>query len=259
MLHVDNYVEGIKIGGAKMKIVAKTDTGKVRSSNQDSYAAGEIANGVAWAVVCDGMGGNAGGNVASTTAVKMISDHITSCYRDTMSSASIKNILVTALTNANLNIFDMSKANSQLHGMGTTVVATVIKDDTAYVAHAGDSRAYIISEDGIEQITRDHSVVQEMVENGQITAQEAKVHPRKNLITRALGVNEQIRIDYDEIKLNKNEVLLVCTDGLTNYVDTDDIYKVTSGGRYYEFADKLVELANNNGGGDNITVVVVSY
>lgn len=242
-----------------MKIVAKTDTGKVRESNQDSYAAGELASGVAWAVVCDGMGGNAGGNIASNTAVKMISDHITSCYRDGMSTSSIKNILVSAITNANLSIYDMSRANSELKGMGTTVVAAVVKDNTICVAHAGDSRAYVISLDDIEQITRDHSVVQEMVENGQITKEEAKVHPRKNLITRALGVDEQIRIDFDEIDIKDDEVLLMCTDGLTNYVETDDIYKITSSGKYYEFADKLVDLANNNGGGDNITVVVVAY
>lgn len=242
-----------------MKIVAKTDTGRVRESNQDSYAAGELANGVAWSVVCDGMGGNAGGSIASTTAVKMIADHITSCYRDGMSTSSIKNVLVTAITNANLNIYDMSKANSELKGMGTTVVATVVKNNTVCIAHAGDSRAYIISKDNIKQITKDHSVVQEMVETGQLTPQEAKIHPRKNLITRALGVDEKIRIDFDEIDINDDEVLLMCTDGLTNYIETDDIYNITSMGKYCELADKLVELANNNGGGDNITVVIVAY
>lgn len=242
-----------------MKIVAKTDIGKVRSSNQDSYAAGELPNGVAWAVVCDGMGGNAGGNIASSTAVKMISEQITSCYRDGMSTSSIKNILVTAITNANISIFDMSQANEELRGMGTTVVAAIVKNNTVCIAHAGDSRVYLISHCGITQLTKDHSVVQAMVETGELTPAEAKVHPRKNLITRALGVDENIQVDFCEESINNDEVLLMCTDGLTNYVEADDIYNITRGGKYYEFADKLVELANSNGGGDNITVVVVAY
>ncbi len=242
-----------------MKIVAKTDVGRVRKSNQDSYAAGELPNGVAWAVVCDGMGGNAGGNIASSTAVKMISEQITSCYRDGMSISSIKNILVTAITNANISIFDMSRANEELRGMGTTVVAIIIINNTVCVAHAGDSRAYLISRHGIKQLTKDHSVVQAMVETGELTPAEAKVHPRKNLITRALGVDENIKVDFCEQPISNNDVLLMCTDGLTNYVEADDIYNITSSGKYYEFADKLVELANNNGGGDNITVVVVAY
>ncbi len=242
-----------------MKIVAKTDTGKVRSSNQDSYAAGELPNGVAWAVVCDGMGGNAGGNIASSTAVKMIADQITSCYRDGMSTSSIRNILTTSITNANLSIFEMSQANEELRGMGTTVVAAIVTKNTVCVAHAGDSRAYIISKDNMLQITKDHSVVQAMVETGELTPAEAKVHPRKNLITRALGVDSDIRIDFCEESMDNDEVLLMCTDGLTNYVETDDIYNITRSGKYYKFADDLVELANKNGGGDNITVVVVAY
>lgn len=241
-----------------MKIVAKTDAGKVRKSNQDSYAAGELPNGVAWAVVCDGMGGSAGGNIASSTAVKMISEQITSGYREGMSTSSIKNILVTAITNANISIFDMSRANEELKGMGTTVVAAIIVSNVVYIAHAGDSRAYLVSEDGIKQITKDHSVVQAMVETGELTPAQAKVHPRKNLITRALGVDEDIKIDFSEHQISNDNVLLMCTDGLTNYVEIDDIYKITSSGKYYEFADKLVELANDNGGGDNITVVVVA-
>lgn len=242
-----------------MKIVAKTDIGKVRSSNQDSYAAGELPNGVAWAVVCDGMGGNAGGNIASSTAAKMISEQITSCYRDGMSISSIKNILVTAITNANINIFDMSQANEELKGMGTTVIAAIIINNTVCIAHAGDSRVYLISNNDIKQLTKDHSVVQAMVETGKLTPAEAKVHPRKNLITRALGVDENIQVDFCEEFISNDEFLLMCTDGLTNYVEVDDIYKLTRGGKYYEFADKLVELANNNGGGDNITVVVIAY
>lgn len=242
-----------------MKIAAKTDIGKVRKSNQDSYAAGEFPDGVSWAVVCDGMGGNAGGNIASSSAVKSISDQISSVYRENMTPVSIKNMLVTAVTNANYSIYDMSLANEKLRGMGTTVVAVIVSEHTVYIAHAGDSRAYIIKKDGMSQITKDHSVVQAMVEKGQLTQEEAQKHPRKNLITRALGVDEEIRVDFNEETMSDDDVLLICTDGLTNFVSKDEILNIAKNGIYYEYADKLVELANQNGGGDNITVVVIAY
>lgn len=242
-----------------MKITAKTDVGKVRSSNQDSYAAGELPNGVAWAVVCDGMGGAAGGNVASSVAVKMISEKITSTYRDGMSSQSIKNMLISAINAANVSIYDMACSNEDLHGMGTTVVTAIVTDGVAYVAHAGDSRAYMTFKDDITQLTKDHSIVQELVETGELTADEAKDHPNKNIITRALGVEDTINVDFCEQEFSENSVLIMCTDGLTNYTETNDIYSIANSGKYYEVAEKLVNLANKNGGGDNITVVAIAY
>ncbi|MEG1845723.1 MAG: Stp1/IreP family PP2C-type Ser/Thr phosphatase, partial [Oscillospiraceae bacterium] len=204
-----------------MKIVAKTDVGKIRENNQDSYAAGELPNGVAWAVVCDGMGGVAGGNVASSTAVKVISEQITSAYRFGMSAKSIKNMLISAITAANISVFDISKANEELDGMGTTVVCAIVTGGIAYIAHAGDSRAYLLSKGSLIQLTRDHSMVQDLVEDGKITEDEAKFHPRKNIITRALGVDDEIRIDFSERELLLNDTLLLCTDGLTNFVEND--------------------------------------
>ncbi len=242
-----------------MRIVAKTDIGKKRSSNQDSYAAGELSGGVAWAVVCDGMGGVAGGNVASSTAVKIISEQITSSYRVGMSPKSIKNMLVSAINAANISVYDISRANSELEGMGTTVVCAVVTDGVAYIAHAGDSRAYLLSQGGFSQLTRDHSVVQQMVETGEITPLEAKNHPRKNIITRALGVEAEIKVDYCDTELSDNDILLICTDGLTNYVDEKDFTKIIENNSYYEVADLLVNKANDNGGGDNITVVAIAY
>ncbi len=242
-----------------MRIVAKTDIGKKRSSNQDSYAAGELPSGVAWAVVCDGMGGVAGGNVASSTAVKIISEQITSSYRVGMSPKSIKNMLVSAINAANISVYDISCANSELEGMGTTVVCAVVTDGVAYIAHAGDSRAYLFSQGGFSQLTKDHSVVQEMVETGRITPSEAKNHPRKNIITRALGVEPEIKVDYCDTDLSDNDILLICTDGLTNYVDEKDFTKIIENNSYYEVADLLVNKANDNGGGDNITVVAIAY
>lgn len=241
-----------------MRIAAKTDVGKVRDSNQDSYATGELPGGVAWAVVCDGMGGAAGGNVASSVAVKIISEKITSTFHSGMSVSSIKNMLISAINAANVSIYDMSGANEDLRGMGTTVVAAVVSDGNVCVAHAGDSRAYIVSGEGINQLTTDHSMVQAMVETGKITPDEAKDHPRKNIITRALGVAESIDVDFCTETLGEDDILLMCTDGLTNYLENGEILNVTQTDRYYEIADRLVHMANSNGGGDNITVVVIA-
>lgn len=242
-----------------MRIVAKTDIGRVRDSNQDSYAAGELPGGVAWAVVCDGMGGAAGGNVASSTAVKMISQQITAQYRDGMSGNSIRNMLASAVAAANVSIFDLARSNPELHGMGTTVVAAILSDHMARVAHVGDSRAYKISSEGLIQMTRDHSVVQELVETGRLTPDEAKAHPRKNIITRALGVDETVDIDFCEDRMEPDDVLLLCTDGLTNYLETDEIFQIAKNSGYYESAQQMVDLANQHGGGDNITVVAITY
>lgn len=242
-----------------MKIVAKTDKGKVRKDNQDSYAAGELPGGVAWAVVCDGMGGAAGGNVASSIAVKMISEKIAASYQHGMSDNSIRNMLISVIETANASIYEMSCTVESLNGMGTTVVAVIIRDSTLYIAHAGDSRAYRISENSMRQLTRDHSVVQDMVEHGELTEEQAREHPGKNIITRALGVSEEIDVDFSQETLDEKDVIIICTDGLTNYVETDDIYNATRDEHYYEFADRLVNLANENGGGDNITVVAMAF
>lgn len=242
-----------------MRIVAKTDIGLVRTSNQDSYAAGELPGSVAWAVVCDGMGGAAGGNYASSMAVKLISERISSSYRQGMNGNSIKNMLTSAILAANISVYERGQADSDLTGMGTTVVVAIIADESVYIAHVGDSRAYILSDGKLNQLTKDHSFVQEMVDSGKLTPDEAKDDPRKNYITRALGVNADVRVDFCQEYLSGNEILILCTDGLTNYVKPEEIYELTDDGNFYEYADRLVNRANNNGGGDNVTVVTMSY
>lgn len=242
----------------QLKIVAKTDKGLIRENNQDAYAVGELPNEVAWAVVCDGMGGAAGGNIASALAVKVISDKINTSFNDKMRSASIKNLLDSAITAANIEVYDMAYSRESLNGMGTTVVAVIVRDGVAHIAHAGDSRAYIVKDCGVEQITTDHSLVQNLVDRGEITKEEAEHHPNKNVITRAVGVDKRIDIDYSEVELNENETLILCTDGLSNYVTNDEMVIDIKDGQYYAFADRLVKRANKNGGGDNITVVAIT-
>ena len=241
-----------------MRMVSKTDIGRQRRTNQDSYAVGELPGSVAWAVVCDGMGGANGGNIASSTAVKTISERISSSYRQGMGANSIRNMLQSVINAANLSIFDMAKSVESLNGMGTTVVVALIADSVAHIAHAGDSRAYLLSGKKMTQITTDHSIVQTMLECGQLTEAEARVHPRKNVITRALGVDERLEIDYNEVVLKKDDAILLCTDGLTNYMEPNEIVQTVNRYSFYECPDKLIEKANENGGGDNITVVVIS-
>ena len=240
-----------------MILSKRSDVGLVRSMNQDACACGEFPDGMAWAVVCDGMGGAASGDVASTTAVRILSERIQSSYREGMQANSIRSVLFSAIEAANTVVFEMSRSNPAFEGMGTTVVAAIIRQDAVYVAHAGDSRAYRITENGIAQLTRDHSMVQAMVDRGQITPSEAKDHPRKNIITRALGVDSRILIDFCEEPFEPNDVLLICTDGLTNMVEDEEIFRLAKQTPAGELPDQLVSLANRNGGVDNVTVVTI--
>lgn len=241
-----------------MIVSAKTDIGMKRSTNQDSFSYGQLEKGtVTWAVVCDGMGGMAAGNVASSSAVEIIADALEQNLSPKSSASFVKNLLKTAIESANARVYDMALANEEMRGMGTTVVAVVVLKGTAYFAHAGDSRAYLYSADKLEQITTDHSVVQTLLEKGQLTEDEAKNHPNKNIITRALGVASYIDIDFDEREIFEGDTVLLCTDGLTNCIDDELIKLASSDNDFDSLAERLVELANQNGGNDNITAVAV--
>lgn len=240
-----------------MNIYGSTDKGKSRNSNQDAFAFGTFEDGSVWAVVCDGMGGAKGGNVASRMAVDCLSASLKSRYRLNMSEPSYKNLLFSAVNAANIRVFDKAKEDSELNGMGTTVVAVLISKGIAYIAHAGDSRAYVFQNGELTQLTRDHSIVQNMVEDGKITKEEARVHPRKNVITRALGVDESVDVEFTVADIAAGSSLLLCTDGLTNYINNDELIGILSSASRESITQKLIESANNNGGGDNITAVVI--
>ncbi|XOQ48997.1 MAG: Stp1/IreP family PP2C-type Ser/Thr phosphatase [Eubacteriales bacterium] len=240
-----------------LKIYSKSDIGLIRQTNQDACKSGIFPDGAAWAVVCDGMGGVNGGNIASSIAVDCISDQMQSSYTPGMSDNEIKDLITTAIYNANLTIHEKAKDDEELNGMGTTVVVAILSNGLAHIAHAGDSRAYLLGKDGIKQLTVDHSMVQEMVNNGDLTEQQAKIHPQKNIITRALGVEPSILIDYCEKEFLAGDLLLICTDGLTNYVDAEQIYQLSGTMNAESLTEKLVMLAKDCGGGDNITVVII--
>lgn len=240
-----------------MQIFSKTDRGRVRTDNQDAYFAGKITDDSVFAVVCDGMGGANAGNVASELAVRHISEYVIRSYRDGMDMTDTEKTLKNAIVSANISLYDKAVNNTELAGMGTTAVAAFVKDGTAVIAHVGDSRIYLVNGE-IKQLTCDHSVVQSLIESGKITPEDAKVHPRKNVITRALGAEENVAVDSDCLNLSNGDTLLLCSDGLTNFLDDKDILTVFQNNDISAVAERLVEEANKNGGGDNITVVTVT-
>ena len=240
-----------------MQIFSKSDTGLKRNENQDSVYTGFLSDNSALAVVCDGMGGANGGSVASSIAVEEIVGYIKKSYTRKLNRNSLLSLMKNAIISANMKVFELSNTNSEYEGMGTTAVVLVIRNSFALICHVGDSRAYIVN-DKIRQITRDHSMVQTLLENGKLTPDEAKNHPRKNIITRALGVEKNVMPDCTEIPLELGDSVLLCSDGLNNFVDEDTILEIFKSSDISGVADSLVDKANENGGGDNITVVTVT-
>lgn len=240
-----------------MMINSKSDKGIVRKSNQDAFIAGELAPNITFAVVCDGMGGANAGNLASEIAVKTVSEYLYNSFRENMTTYDIEKVLKNAIASANLLIYNKALKDESLRGMGTTIVACVVLNSTAVFAHVGDSRLYLVNKE-LKQLTKDHSVVQSLIETGEITPDDAKRHPRKNVITRALGVEADVIADFSELQLSDTDTLLLCTDGLTNYVTEDIILETFNQNSITLVGDKLIELANLNGGGDNITVVTLT-
>lgn len=239
------------------KISLDTHCGMVRSDNQDTARAGKLQSGEIWAVVCDGMGGAVGGDIASSLATDCFEQMIETNYRSDFSANSIRNFLVTAVTKANAMILEKIENEPELSGMGTTVVGVLIKDNTAYIVHVGDSRAYVVDQSGLTQITKDHSMVQVLVEQGQLSPDEARVHPKRNVITRVVGIDAQVQVDYDEVYFEEGQMLLVCTDGLTNMMTDEEIARVIKTTPFFDVTSALVKLSNMAGGTDNITVVLV--
>ena len=240
-----------------MLIKGKSDIGKVRAANEDGFDFGTFEDGTSWAIVCDGMGGARGGNIASSMAVDMIGDKIKKCYNKLMPVYSFENIFLSTITTANVIVNDRSYSDTELQGMGTTIVAAIVKDNQACLAHVGDSRIYKISADGIMQITKDHSLAQQMLDSGQITKEEFENYPKKNIITRALGIEEKIEIDFDFTEIADGETLILCTDGLTGLLTDEEILEIYNKTDFELLCDEYINAANAKGGYDNITVVAM--
>lgn len=242
-----------------MKVDFDTDVGAVRSSNQDSCECGLLPENGAWTAVCDGMGGANGGNVASSIAVGKIKEVIASGYDPKMSDEELKDLMLGAVTQANTEVYDMSVEQEELRGMGTTVVLLIARDGALHAAHVGDSRGYLKNKDGLIQITMDHSYVQDLVNRGQLTPEQARSHPRRNIITRVLGVYDEVLCDYAKFDFKEGDIALACSDGLTNYADNtlllDYIERYGKDGD--ALAKELIRYAVESGGSDNVTVAVI--
>ncbi len=237
-----------------MTVSGKTDVGLVRQNNEDSFVFGSLNNGAVYAVVCDGMGGANGGQVASSVAAETIKNRLELAGNNKLDSRSIRNLLLCACEAANIAVYEKAQNDETLAGMGTTVVAAVINGKTAYILHVGDSRAYVMQNGEFTQITRDHSMVQELYDSGEISKEEADKHPQKNIITKALGIMDTLSYDYNEVPLTAGAKLLLCTDGLSNMVTDEAMSSLIS---EHNSADMLITAALNGGGKDNVTAVLV--
>jgi protein phosphatase len=228
---------------------ASSDVGRVREANEDSYLVAEPLF-----VVADGMGGHIAGDVASSTAVKVIEEG------SGRLSSEDPATLTKIITDANATIWDKAQSDTALRGMGTTCTLLLVDDDRVHIAHVGDSRAYRLRDGELEQLTEDHTLVGRMVQEGRLSAEEAQHHPQRSIITRALGVDEDVQVDLDTVELSDGDRLLICSDGLSSMVEDDQIKDVLAReSDPQKAADGLVELANEAGGDDNVTVVVIDF
>ena len=237
-----------------MRIYSATDVGQKRKMNQDYVfvSEGPVGNLPNLFTVADGMGGHNAGDYASSHAVRILVDEI----REDADYNPVK-VIRHAIETANTEIRNRAQEDENLRGMGTTMVVATIVDQYAYVANVGDSRLYVI-QDGIRQVTRDHSLVQEMVRFGGISREQARIHPDRNIITRAVGVEDDLQVDLFLVPLEGKDRVLLCSDGLTGMLEDEELLLILEGEGYVEErAQRLVQAANDHGGRDNIAVIIM--
>ena len=240
-----------------MRIWGITDTGLVREENQDAYAIKTIGR-YTLAVVCDGMGGTQGGRLASSMAIDVYREQLEKNLKDEMTAEQLSQTSQFAIALANTAIREEAAKTPGFERMGTTLVSAIARDDMAMISNVGDSRAYLISREGITQISRDHSVVENMVEHGDLTPLAAKHHPSRNLITRALGPDAQVQPDTFHVTWKQGDYILLCSDGLVNTVsDQEILFEVIHGGEPDDCLERLLSLSKERGAPDNVTVVLM--
>ena len=237
-----------------MHVNSLTEIGLVRKANEDKFLADKKRG---LFIVADGMGGHEAGALARSLAIKTLDEFLT---LETITNNDGQ-VLKDAVEIANRVIYNEAKSKSMCKGMGTTITAAIFKDYKLYIAHIGDSRAYLIRDGNIRLLTKDHSLVGELIRQGELTPQEAENHPHRNILTRALGTEPVVEIDLLEMVIQPGDILLLCTDGLSNFVNDQEILTevVNNGNNLKNTVNNLVQLALKRGGLDNITVVLVSY
>lgn len=242
-----------------MQYWALTDAGVARSQNQDAYQIVALDKNALLCVVCDGMGGAKSGNVASTLAADVFTQEVKQSWTSDMDPEMLDQMLSGAVKLANFTVYDQAKQFEDFNGMGTTLVALLIQGKKATVVNVGDSRAYLVDSDGIKQITTDHSLVQMMVARGELTPEKAKHYPGKNLITRAIGTEAQVTCDIFHRRVEKGACFLLCTDGLSNLMDDQEIlFEIAHGQDKAHCCERLLDIVKKRGAPDNVTSVLVS-
>ncbi len=237
-----------------------SDTGNVREQNQDYYRIEPLKGDALLAVVCDGMGGAKAGNVASRLACEVFCDEVKRSFHPGQTPKELQTMLRSAAALANTSVFEHSKLSEEFTGMGTTMVAVlVLQSRNALVLNIGDSRAYLLNSDGVRCVTVDHSLVELMVRRGELTPEQAKNHPGKNLITRAVGTESKVNADLFALRLNKNDCLLLCSDGLSNQMaDQEILFEVVHGAKKADCCQRLLQIAKDRGAPDNVTSVLIA-
>ena len=240
-----------------IKAYAKSDKGKVRETNEDYFYISNSLDQVQLYILADGMGGYNGGEIASKLAVETAKNYIENNFKDIEKDKdSIIQLLGSSMEYANMVVYEKAKATPELQGMGTTLEICLIYNNKVYIGHVGDSRVYRIRKQFIRKLTQDHSYVQKLVKEGTITKEQAEHHPQKNMLMKALGCNAFVEPDVMVKGFLKDDILIMCSDGLSNMVDQQTIYEMAS--KNIEQATKdLVQLAKDRGGYDNITVVII--
>ena len=235
-----------------------SDIGRVRSQNQDAFRIEELDRHTILAVVCDGMGGAKSGNIASRLAIDVFVDEVKNSWKSTMPQEQIGQLLQDALKLANFTVYDQARQFAEFTGMGTTLVAALLNGKNATIVNVGDSRCYHITHSDIRRITVDHSVVQMMVDRGELTPEEARNYPGRNYITRAVGTEPTVESDLFAIRVERGEALLLSSDGLHNELDDQEIlFEVVHGVNNDNCCQRLLDIANMRGSPDNVTSVLV--
>ncbi len=239
-----------------MRIFLKTHQGLVRSSNQDAGDYAIISDDCAWSVVCDGMGGANGGNIASTLAVETVVEMLNEKFKPGLMPEQLYGLSLQCVESANTAVYAKAMYEDGLKGMGTTMVLILIDDGQLHISHVGDSRAYLCRAGKVTQLTQDHSFVQDLVNRGEISQDQARVHPHRNIITRSVGVYSMVSTDYNVHALEKGDIIISCSDGLTNYLEDTVFEDIIANNNIENLCEVLTNFALENGGSDNITVSV---
>jgi protein phosphatase len=242
-----------------MRFFSKTDIGTKRTENQDRVWTGMLSEDACAVILCDGMGGENAGSLASQMTVDFMSERFINGFRDEVNRNTIRNLMVSALIGANSYVWNEARADINKHGMGTTCVAAIVHNERAYIVNVGDSRAYHIFGDCIQQVTQDHTYVKTLVDIGKITEEESKYHPVKNAITRAIGAESTITPDFFEFDMYKEDesILMLCSDGLHGYGDDAEIAEIIVNNPKNKACELLIDYALRIDGRDNITVGII--